>query len=509
VSSVPSEADFVNLLEQLAEIRASLNGLVGTIDGLNSTSLNEIQNRHAQLARHSADALREVINEILDFSKIEAPKVEIERVELDLQNNIRVLIAEPDPAHRRIVAEQLNSYSPSSMVVDCGNLIEAMRNAIDTNTPFAVVMLPFAGEIGFALRQAIAADAKLNNAQFVAVLDINDHTSAAIAAEEGFVACLHRPFTQSKIVDAVTHALGLKEPERAESAAAPDATTTVVPAVVEEPTPSAPAAPTTPVSAVVEIPVPPAPVVVPIPAPIVVNEPVPSPVAVETTAAPVVINEPAPSPVTAETAAAPVVINEPAPSPVVAETTTASVAVNESVPSPVVAETTAAPVVAHEPAATPVAAPSTLFSKKVDEPVQAPTPAPPRPPPTVKAPHPPIDVDNLLSRCMQDPDFARRTLEKFQIRALEDIEKLQKIAQQGDTAQIKRIANNLKAVSAHVAADSLRDIAFEIEQLSMAADLEKIVGQLKRLNDEAQRCAAFIPSAIQQLTQAAEKAKGR
>jgi Amt family ammonium transporter len=68
------------------EIRTPLNGVVGMIDLLRGTPLDESQSRFAQVARSSADALLSVINDILDFSKIEAGHMELESVGFDLTN---------------------------------------------------------------------------------------------------------------------------------------------------------------------------------------------------------------------------------------------------------------------------------------------------------------------------------------------------------------------------------------------------------------------------------------
>jgi signal transduction histidine kinase/DNA-binding response OmpR family regulator len=70
------------------EIRTPLNGVVGMIDLLRGTNLDESQSRFAGVARSSADALLNVINDILDFSKIEAGRMELEWVEMDLASVI-------------------------------------------------------------------------------------------------------------------------------------------------------------------------------------------------------------------------------------------------------------------------------------------------------------------------------------------------------------------------------------------------------------------------------------
>ncbi len=67
------------------EIRTPLNGVIGMLDLLGDTALDDRQQRFARIARSSATALLNVINQILDFSKIEAGKMELETAEFDLR----------------------------------------------------------------------------------------------------------------------------------------------------------------------------------------------------------------------------------------------------------------------------------------------------------------------------------------------------------------------------------------------------------------------------------------
>lgn len=62
------------------EIRTPLNGLLGFLDLLRDTELNEEQEEYLQDARISAQSLRFLINDLLDFSKIEAGKIDIENI---------------------------------------------------------------------------------------------------------------------------------------------------------------------------------------------------------------------------------------------------------------------------------------------------------------------------------------------------------------------------------------------------------------------------------------------
>lgn len=66
------------------ELRTPLSGIIGMVDLLLDTRLDNEQQEYARLASDSAHALLALINDILDFSKIEAGKLEIEEAEFSL-----------------------------------------------------------------------------------------------------------------------------------------------------------------------------------------------------------------------------------------------------------------------------------------------------------------------------------------------------------------------------------------------------------------------------------------
>ncbi len=67
------------------EIRTPLNGVIGFIENLRETPLNEQQQQYVRLIDSSARSLLKVINGILDFSKISAGRMELETVAFDLR----------------------------------------------------------------------------------------------------------------------------------------------------------------------------------------------------------------------------------------------------------------------------------------------------------------------------------------------------------------------------------------------------------------------------------------
>jgi signal transduction histidine kinase/CheY-like chemotaxis protein/HPt (histidine-containing phosphotransfer) domain-containing protein len=121
------------------EIRTPLNGVVGTVDLLRQTNLDENQRRYAQIAKSSADALLSVINDILDFSKIEAGRMELDAVTFALQD-----LVEDVTRTAALVAARKNLEMgcfvepsvPEQTIGDSGRLRQILTNLLNNAIKF-------------------------------------------------------------------------------------------------------------------------------------------------------------------------------------------------------------------------------------------------------------------------------------------------------------------------------------------------------------------------------------
>ena len=74
------------------EIRTPMNGVVGMVEALKSTKLDEEQQEFLEIIDISSENLLSVINDILDFSKVEAGQIEFENISFNIHDSIEEAI---------------------------------------------------------------------------------------------------------------------------------------------------------------------------------------------------------------------------------------------------------------------------------------------------------------------------------------------------------------------------------------------------------------------------------
>ncbi len=119
------------------EIRTPMNGIIGTLQLLQGSELDESQASYVNVAYSSAESLLCLLNDILDSSKIEAGKLELEHIEFDLGktiNQLQLLMRTKADERRVKLSVELDEQLPSTVIGDPVRtrqiLINLLSNAI-------------------------------------------------------------------------------------------------------------------------------------------------------------------------------------------------------------------------------------------------------------------------------------------------------------------------------------------------------------------------------------------
>ena len=142
------------------EIRTPMNGILGMLQLLKSTPLNEEQSEFLDTARQSGTNLLHLINDILDFSKIEAGKFELNPGPLlirpFLQSTIRTFanMLDNDRILLRLV---IDPSLPDCIVIDESRLQQILANLLGNAVKFTL-----AGHIVLKVWATVASPTNFN-----------------------------------------------------------------------------------------------------------------------------------------------------------------------------------------------------------------------------------------------------------------------------------------------------------------------------------------------------------
>ena len=157
------------------EIRTPLNGIVGMVNLMRLSNLNQEQQENIKIINTCVNALLNVINDILDFSKMEAGKLEIKKKNCDIKALVEHTIKAQSPVAAGKGIELNYAFSaavPQYVMADFHRIQQILNNLISNAIKFTDV-----GEVWIKVRSLAITDNQVD------LLFVVEDTGIGIAEE--------------------------------------------------------------------------------------------------------------------------------------------------------------------------------------------------------------------------------------------------------------------------------------------------------------------------------------
>ncbi|WP_432665501.1 histidine kinase N-terminal 7TM domain-containing protein [Wukongibacter baidiensis] len=123
------------------EIRTPMNGVLGMIDIMESSKLEEEQRENLGIIKDSAESLLLIINDILDYSKIESGKMNLEKIEFDvkklIEHSVKMFTAKASEKKIELVCD-IEKEVPEVLIGDSLRIRQIMNNLISNAIKFTL-----------------------------------------------------------------------------------------------------------------------------------------------------------------------------------------------------------------------------------------------------------------------------------------------------------------------------------------------------------------------------------
>ena len=121
------------------ELRSPLNGMLGMLDVILDTKLDDDQRDSIEIALAAGEGLLMIINDILDFSKLQADKITLLRNEFDLRQTLRTVVntfKEQSARKGLDVTYTVDDNVPEILVGDEGRVRQILFNLVGNAVKF-------------------------------------------------------------------------------------------------------------------------------------------------------------------------------------------------------------------------------------------------------------------------------------------------------------------------------------------------------------------------------------